>query len=116
MLHAFVPLSVAAMDVAYAEEEGKTRKRILAGVVDQVESTVKVTTESVGEVVDSAVTGMDQTVQDTASFTKETVEPLSILPTERPVSKVVSETVELVGKTVDNLVPVVENTTETVHR
>ncbi|MCG7346584.1 hypothetical protein MHZ92_21005 [Sporosarcina sp. ACRSL] len=99
--------------VAYAEE-GENGKGLLSGVFDNVESTVKETTESIGDVVDSAEEGADQTVQDTVSFTKATVETLVDPSSEQPVSDIVNHTVEFVDKTVDNVVPVIENATEAV--
>lgn len=101
--------------VTHAQEDGGNRNGLLSGVLKKVESTVTETTESVGNVVGSAVEGVDQTVQDTVSFSKDTVETLTDPTTEQPVSKIVNRTVDFVEGTVDNVTPVVENTVETVH-
>lgn len=106
---------IAPVAVAHAEDGDGEGKGLLSGVLNQVESSVKDTTESVGTVVESAVEGVDQTVKDTVSFTKDTVETLTNSSTEQPVSEIVDRTKDFVEGTVDNVIPVVGNTTETVH-
>ncbi|MCM3709068.1 hypothetical protein [Sporosarcina luteola] len=110
----FICMFISSESVVYAEGVGDYRTGILSGVLEKVESTVTETTESVGDVVGSAVEGTDQTVRDAVTFTKGTVETLVDPSTKQPVSEIVNHTIEFVEETVDNVVPVVEDATETV--
>lgn len=109
----FFCVFIAPDVIAHAEEGGGKGKGLLSEVVEGVDSTVS---ESVGGVVDSAVEGVNETVNDTASFTGVTVDTLTESSKEQLASKVVNQTVELVGKTTDNVVPVVEVSKETVRK
>ncbi|MCM3744017.1 hypothetical protein M3193_07650 [Sporosarcina luteola] len=109
----FCCVFVAPLAVAHAEEEAGNGRGIMSGVLEKVETTVIETTESVGDVVGSAVEGVDETVKDAVSITEDTVETLVEPSTKRPVSKILDHTVEFVEGTVDNVVPVVEKTMET---
>lgn len=107
-------LLMVSADVVHAEEDGKKRRGLLSGLLEQVGSTVDETLNAVGGIVGSAVEGVDKTVDDTVSFTKETVETLVDPKEKRPVSNIVGNTVEHVGKTVENVEPILKNTTKTV--
>ncbi|MBD7984867.1 hypothetical protein H9649_09750 [Sporosarcina sp. Sa2YVA2] len=107
-------LLLVSTKTVQAEENGKQRRGLLGGLLQQVESTVNETVNAVGDVVGSVVEGVDKTVEDTVSLTKETVETLTDLEEKKPVSKIVDKTVKHVGKTVENVEPVLKNTTKTV--
>lgn len=101
--------------IVQAEEITRESSGLIGGILNQVDSTVKETTKSLGTLVDSTVNGTYKTVEDTFSFTKDVVETVLEPTQEKPISSIVNQTVELVGDTVENVKPVVENTTNTVN-
>lgn len=110
----FFCMMVVSTDIAHAEEEGKKRRGLLGGLLEQVGSTVEETVKAVGGIVESTVDGVGKTVDDTVSFTKDTVETLVDPEEKKPVSKIVDNTVKHLGKTVENVEPVLKQTTKTV--
>ena len=101
--------------IVQAEEITIESSGLIGGILNQVDSTVKETTKSLSTLVDSTVNGTHKTVEDTFSFTKDVVETVVEPTQEKPISSIVNQTVELVGDTVENVKPVVENTTNTVN-
>ncbi|WOV88180.1 hypothetical protein QWT69_03375 [Sporosarcina oncorhynchi] len=107
-------LVIVSTEVVHAEENGEKRRGLLGGLLEQVGSTVDETVNAVGGLVGSVVEGVDQTVDDTVSFTTGTLETLVDPNEKKPVSKIVENTVDHVGKTVKNVEPVLKNTTQTI--
>ena len=111
---AIVMLFTVSPYIVQAEEIPIESSGLIGGILNQVDSTVKETTKSLSTLVDSTVNGTYKTVEDTFSFTKDVLETVAEPTQKKPISSIVNQTVELVADTVENVKPVVENTTNTV--
>lgn len=103
-----IPTAIASSN-EHSTNDGEQEKKL--GFLGQ---TLKKTTESIDRISKETVKSTVKTVTDVADYTQSTVEVLTSIDDRKPVKTIVHSTVELVGKTTTNAVPIVGTVTDTV--
>lgn len=110
----FIISMIVPFAIGQAEAQDDKEAGSLSTVFEKVGETVKNSVQSVGQVAETTIRGVDDTLRETGSFTEDSLKNLTDPNEEKPVSSLINQTIDHIESTVSNTTPVVEETTKVV--